>query len=324
MRIDHEFHFGRQREHLAVADRRFRECAEPDAAMDKTGREQIGRGEFGRIAVARALLVGKRLPQPVHRPLRDLADDLGDVVGLDAARGQPSGAIDVRLRHGSAGVRLERQRVRHPAGAEIARQRLVVAMGGVGKTVEQPMHALEHRARADKSLPRQQRGANARLRRPAGMQPLGPGAFGEIFDDAAGHAAGNPERIHNLPGIETERGADAGRRPHRAEDRGRVKAGLVDRLRHHQAQPAQHFGADRDPDQRHAAIGIVPLAGGQHRRHDHRAGMHRAALEGVVEILAMRRGAVDEGRPRRVQRARDGRSRCTGRHRPSPESALAT
>ena len=67
------------------------------------------------------------------------------------------------------------------------------------------------------------------------MQPLGPGAFGQIFDDAAGHAAGDAERIDDLPGVEAKRGADAGRRAHRAEDRGRMKAGLVDGLRHHEA-----------------------------------------------------------------------------------------
>ena len=165
------------------------------------------------------------------------------------------------------------------------------------------MHALEHGARTDKPCPRQQRRANARLRRPAGMQPLGPGALGEIFDDAAGHAAGDAERIDDLSGVEAKRGADAGGRAHRAEDRGRVKAGLVHGLRHHEAQPAKHFGADGDPDQRHAAVGIMPLAGGQNRRHDHRAGMHRAALKGIVEILAMRGGAVDESGARRVQRA---------------------
>ena len=136
------------------------------------------------------------------------------------------------------------------------------------------------------------------------MQPFGPGALGEIFDDAAGHAAGDAERIDDLPGVEAERCADAGGRAHRAENRGRMKAGLVDGLRHHEAQPAQHFGADRNPDQRHAAIRIMPLAGGEHRRHDHRAGMHRAALERVVEILAMRGGAVDESRACRSQRAR--------------------
>ena len=48
----------------------------------------------------------------------------------------------------------------------------------------------------------------------------------------------------------------------------------------------------------------VALAGRQHRRHDHRAGMHRPALEGVVEILAVRRRAVDEGGAGRAERAR--------------------
>ena len=172
------------------------------------------------------------------------------------------------------------------------------------ETVEQAVHALEHRARPDKAGARKQRRAQAGLRGPAGMQPLGPGAFGEIFDDAARHAAGNAERIDDLPGVEPERGADAGRRAHRAEDRGRMEAGLVHGLRHHEAEPAQHLGADGNPDQRHAAVGIVPLAGREHRRHDHRAGMDRAAFERVVEILAMRRGAVDEGGAGRGQRAR--------------------
>ena len=153
------------------------------------------------------------------------------------------------------------------------------------------------------------------------MQPLGPGAFGEIFDDAAGHAAGDAERIDDLPGVEAERRADAGRRAHRAEDRGRMKAGLVDGFRHHEAQPAQHFGADGDPDQRHAAIGIMPLAGGEHGRHDHRAGMHRAAFERVVEILAMRGGAVDEGGARRIQRAAMA-DRRAGPSSSQPASAL--
>src|SRR5260370_479971 len=85
--VDHVSHFGGKCEHFGVADRHLRERAEPDAAMDKTGREQIRRREFGGIAVARALLVVERLPQPVHRPFRHLADDLGDVLSPDAASG---------------------------------------------------------------------------------------------------------------------------------------------------------------------------------------------------------------------------------------------
>ena len=48
----------------------------------------------------------------------------------------------------------------------------------------------------------------------------------------------------------------------------------------------------------------MPFAGRQHRRYDHRAGVDRTALERVVEILTMRRGAVDEGGARRAEGAR--------------------
>ena len=80
-------------------------------------------------------------------------------------------------------------------------------MGRMGKTVEEPVHAFEHRARSEKPATRQQRRAKTRLRGPSGMQALGPGAFGEIFDDAAGHAAGNTERIDDLSCIKSKRGA---------------------------------------------------------------------------------------------------------------------
>ena len=59
----------------------------------------------------------------------------------------------------------------------------------------------------------------------------------------------------------------------------------------------KNLGADGYSDQRPAAVGVVPFAGRQNRGHDHRTGMHRTALEGIVKVLAMRRGAIDEGRP---------------------------
>ena len=82
-----------------------------------------------------------------------------------------------------------------------------------------------------------------------------------------------------------------------------MEAGFVGQRRRHQAQPAHGLDADRDAEQRRAAVEIVPLAGRQHRRHDHRAGMDRAALERVVEILAVDRGAVDQRGGRGGQRA---------------------
>src|SRR5262249_8414545 len=54
----------------------------------------------------------------------------------------------------------------------------------------------------------------------------------------------------------------------------------------------------------------MALAGGQHGRHDYRAGMHGPAFESVVEIFAMRRGAVYEGCAGCTESARmaDGRA----------------
>jgi hypothetical protein len=106
-----------------------------------------------------------------------------------------------------------------------------------------------------------------------------------------------------LFGVEAKRGADAGGCTHRTEHGGRMKARLVHGFRHDQAEAAKDFGADGNPCQRHPAIGIVPLAGRQHRRHDHGTGMHRPALKRVIKILAMRGGAVDEGCTRRRQHA---------------------
>ena len=148
--IDHEFNFGGECQHAVVANGPIREGAEPNAAVHKTCRQQIRHRELGGIAVTRPLFAGQRLPQPVHRPLRHLADDLGDVFGFDAPRSQPARAIDIGLGHRPARIGLERQRVRYPSRAEIACQRVVIAARGVREAVEQPVHALEHRPRTGK------------------------------------------------------------------------------------------------------------------------------------------------------------------------------
>ena len=86
-------------------------------------------------------------------------------------------------------------------------------------------------------------------------------------------------------------------------------------------KPAHDLGADRNAEQRRSAVRSVAFAGRQHRRDDHRAGMHRPALESVVEILAMRRGAVDEGGACRAQACARGRSAVQGPSSSQPASA---
>ncbi len=91
----------------------------------------------------------------MHGAFGDLADDFGDLLGMHAARGQRPCAIDVGLRHRSAGIGFEGQRIGHPLGAEITRQGLVIAFPRVRKAIEQPVHALKYRARSDKAFARQ-------------------------------------------------------------------------------------------------------------------------------------------------------------------------
>ena len=124
---------------------------------------------------------------------------------------------------------------------------LVVSLRRAREAVEKAVRALEHRARAAKAVLRQQHCAQARLRRPAGMQALGPCAFGEILDDARRHTAGDAERIDELASVEFQGGADARRGSHGTQHRGRVEASLVHHLGRHQAEPAQRLDADRDP-----------------------------------------------------------------------------
>ena len=40
-----------------------------------------------------------------------------------------------------------------------------------------------------------------------------------------------------------------------------MKAGLVHRLGRHEAEAAEHLGADGDPEQRPASVKTMPLAG---------------------------------------------------------------
>src|SRR5207302_497932 len=99
-------------------------------------------------------------------------------------------------------------------------------------------HALEYGARTEETGAPEQRGVDARLRRPAGVQPLGPGPFREIFDDSARHRADSAERINKLARFEAKGCADAGRRPNGAKHRGRMEAGLMDERGGDEAEPA--------------------------------------------------------------------------------------
>ena len=154
--------------------------------------------------------------------------------------------------------------------------------------------AFEHRGGAGETALREQRRADARLRRSTGMQPLGRAAVGEILDDARRQAAGDADGLRDLGRRKAERGGDADGCRGRAENRGRMKARFVRSLGRDEAHAAHDLDAGGDAFDDGVAGEAAMLGRREHGRNDDRAGVHRPAFEGVVVILAVRRGAVDE------------------------------
>src|SRR6516165_2344861 len=188
VRVDLVAHFRGERGNARLLHRVVGEGVEPDIAAHEAGRDAIGGGKFSGIAVGRALFGGERLPQAMHRPLADLADELFDLLRLDAAGSEPPRAVDVGMRHRPAGIRFERERRRHPACAEVAGERIVVPGGGAGEAVEQSVHAFEYGARPEETGTGEPRRAQPGCRRlvqapsarysmmPPAMEPTMPSA----------------------------------------------------------------------------------------------------------------------------------------------------
>src|SRR5262245_18359396 len=100
--------------------------------------------------------------------------------------------------HRAAGIDLEGERLGDPAAAEALDELSPFALRGAREAVVEAVRSLEHGARADEARAREFRGADARLRGPARVQPLGPGALGQVFDDAGGHRACNAQCVYEL------------------------------------------------------------------------------------------------------------------------------
>src|SRR4029079_9040126 len=206
IRIDHVTDLRREREHVLVAHRSVREGVKADAAVHKTRAEQKWRRKLRGVAVWRPLLVAQWLPQSVHGAFGHFADQFLHIACFDAACRKAFGAIDVRMRHGPAGIGLECKRLSYPTRTEITSEGAIVAFGCVSKAVEQPVDALEHGARSDEAAARQQGRANAGLCRPSRMQSFRPGALRQIFNGSRRHARGNAESIDKLPCAQAKRG----------------------------------------------------------------------------------------------------------------------
>jgi hypothetical protein len=131
--------------------------------------------------------------------------------------------------------------------------------------------SLEQRSRAGEACLRHSRGAISRLRRPARMHALGPGAFGQVFDDARSHAACDAERVAPLRRVETQGRAHAGGGAQRAEHRRGMESRHMHTLRCHQAKAAHDFAAHSGATREVAAGQAMMLRGGKQGRNDHRS-----------------------------------------------------
>ena len=264
---------------------------------------QNGRAELRSVRCRRAVLGSERLPQTRHGALGNLAHDVLHVAGAHAVGGQhPSaqsmnGCVIVPHAYGlnaMEGVSQRRPRS-STSGAKSGFTDGANARNTPfrpSRTVRGPMNpAARHQRRAD-----------ARLRRPAGVHPFGPGAFGEVLDDPGRHASGNTERRGDRLRRQAKRRSDRPGCRKRTEHGRRMEPGVVCGHRRHETEAAHQLDAGHDADEQPVASQPLALARRNNRRNDHRAGVHGTAFERIVEILAMGGGAVDEGRAERVER----------------------
>ena len=267
------------------------------------------------------------MPSPTSHTMRV------DVVGGDAVACERDRAVDERLGHRSACIGLEGDGLQQPALAEAVQQGGEVGVARGARTPCRSRACPPARSRADEAGLGQQCRADAGLRGRAGMHALGPAAVGEILDDAGGQAAGDADGVGEGGG-----GQDRARRRSRRRRR-RRRSRRWDESRPC-ASPAARPGDIRHISSTPAAMPFITASPPRPRCSAtastagtiDRAGMHRAALEGVVEVLAMGGGAVDERgvvgaharvsgrsrwrrRPTVRWRGLRARSRCRGRRR---------
>src|SRR3954454_9208007 len=83
-----------------------------------------------------------------------------------------------------------------------------------------------------------------------------------------------------------------------------MEAGLVDALGRDEARAAHELRSDRDTRQRVLSGNMFALGEREDGRNDDGAGMDGTAFEGVVEVFAVRGGAVHERCASGIERTR--------------------
>ena len=146
-----------------------------------------------------------------------------------------------------------------------------------------------------------------RLRRPARMHALGPGAVLQELEAARGHGERDALRHHQALGTEPHQRAGSERAAEHADQSGRVEADLVERPAADGGQARCRFHAGDIGGEQVGAGGTLHVGGRQHRRPNAGGGMDDPAGVRVVEVEAVHQDAVEQrGVPRRqAQRQTD-------------------
>lgn len=141
--IDDVAHLARQRAHRRVVHHRLFVVDEAGIAAQHADGDGVGNTELGGITVGRILLGRERLRQAVHDALGSLAFDRGHIAWLHAFGNELARAIDVRMRHRAASIRLEGDVRGKPKLARAVEHRTELAAVAVGKSMKKALLAVE-------------------------------------------------------------------------------------------------------------------------------------------------------------------------------------
>ena len=295
----------RTRLDVGIVDGLVGVLAQAGAAADEPDRGAVDDRELALQAG-----VDVRLAAEVDDERRDVQAQRGDVAGRDAVLVvQLDARVDRGVIDDPARERLVRVDVQLPRRAEAVGDLAQVVLG---RRHRRPAaRALDAVGAAREALLRQQRGGVAVLRGAARVQRLAHRA--ELLAHAGGLGPARPIAQTICCAVEPQQRADRDRRAEHADAAGAVPAGRVVRRVRGVAQPRRGLEAEHERVDEVAARDAVRARVGQQRGGDRRAGVDVVARQRVVEVLDVRRDAVQQRGVQRVRALRPAEHGRVGR-----------
>src|SRR5215475_10622049 len=114
VRIDPVVDLRGEFEHGRVMNARLGELFEACLAVEEADGHAIRRAELRGVRGGRAMFDREVFPQAVHGSFADVAHYFADLLCFYAALCERDRAVDIRLGHRAAGIRLESDRIHYP------------------------------------------------------------------------------------------------------------------------------------------------------------------------------------------------------------------